>query len=156
MAQLSAGILLFRETDSGLQVLIGHPGGPFWAKRQAGAWSVPKGLVEPDEDPLAAARREFLEETGLDVGNEPVIDLGSVTQKSGKEVVAWAVRGDLDPAEARSNTIRVEWPRGSGRLVEFPEIDEVRWCGLPEATKLLNPAQQYFLVRLRKWLDHGK
>lgn len=152
--RLSAGILLFREREGQLQVLIGHPGGPFWAKKQEGAWSVPKGLVEQDEDPAQTALREFEEETGFALDPAALLPLGSVVLKSGKEVVAWGVEGDLDPAAAASNTVTVEWPRGSGRLLEFPEVDEVRWCSPEEAMTLLNPAQRPLVERLQKSLDH--
>lgn len=154
--KVSAGILLFREMRDELEVLIGHPGGPFWARKQEGAWSIPKGLVEPNESPVDAARREFAEETGFPVPPGRLVDLGSVTLRSGKRVTAWALRGTLDAAAAVSNTVRLEWPRGSKRMIEFPEIDEFRWCRKPEATLLLNPAQRPFIVALQKWLDHRK
>lgn len=156
MPPLSAGILLYRIVTTGIEVLIGHPGGPFWSKRNQGAWSIPKGLVGPGEDPLAAARREFTEETGFDPGHGDVIDLGNTVLRSGKLVEAWAILGDLDPAAATSNLVRIEWPRHSRRFIEFPEIDELRWCSVDEAQKLLNPAQQVFLERLIKYLDHVK
>ncbi len=155
-SSLSAGILLYRETGGVLEVLIGHPGGPFWAKRQEGAWSIPKGLVEAGEDARATALREFAEETGHVLRESDALALGEVTLRSGKRVVAWAMRGDLDPTKAVSNPVRMEWPRGSGRQIEFPEIDELRWCRVDEALRLLNPAQTDFLKRLRKWLDHAK
>jgi predicted NUDIX family NTP pyrophosphohydrolase len=156
VGQQSAGILLFREDRGVLEVLIGHPGGPFWANKQEGAWSIPKGLVEPDEDPMATARREFAEETGFAVPDSPAYDLGSVELRSKKQVVAWAIRGIVDPADATSNSVRMEWPRGSGRIIEFPEIDELRWCAEAEAEILLNSAQKRFIARLRKRLDHLK
>ena len=156
MPQLSAGILLYRPTPSGLEVLIGHPGGPFWSNRDDGAWSIPKGLVGPGEDALDAARREFQEETGSAVDTATATDLGTAVLRSGKLVRAWAVRGDLDPSTAASNLVRIERPRGSGRYIEFPEIDELRWCGIDEASRLLNPAQKVLIDRLRKSLDHEK
>ena len=155
-AQVSAGILLYRIVDDEVEVLIGHPGGPFWAKKHEGAWSVPKGIPDQGEEPSVAADREFEEETGFAVPPGRRIDLGSVTQKSGKQVVAWAVEGNVDASEARSNTVSMEWPRGSGRTLVFPEIDEFRWCTIAEAEKLLNPAQVDFLPRLIKSLDHRK
>lgn len=154
--KLSAGVLLFRTSGVVLEVLIGHPGGPFWANRNEGAWSIPKGLVEPGEDAASAARREFAEETGWEPSAGEMIDLGEVKLRSGKRVVAWAIEGNMDPGEATSNTVRLEWPRGSGRFIEFPEIDQLRWCPLPEAQTLLNPAQITFLARLQKWLDHAE
>lgn len=147
---------MFREDRGELEVLIAHPGGPFWAKKDEGAWSLPKGLVGPDEDPQRAAVREFTEETGFAVPSEDFLELGSVQLRSGKEVVAWAVRGDIDTAEASSNLVRMEWPRGSGRFIEFPEVDRLVWCTPTEAERLLNPAQATFLARLRKSLDHLK
>ncbi len=155
-AECSAGILLFRETGHHIEVLIGHPGGPFWANKNEGAWSIPKGLVEAGEDARSAAVREFAEETGHDVDDAGMLDMGEVTLRSGKRVVVWAIRGDLDPDQATSNKVRLEWPRGSGRIIEFPEIDELRWCPVPSAQRLLNPAQTVFLSRLRKRLDHGE
>ena len=154
--RLSAGILLYRDDRGSLEVLIGHPGGPFWAKRQQGAWSIPKGLVDDNEDPKAAARREFAEETGSPPPDAEMIDLGEVELRSGKRIIAWAIRGTLDTTQARSNTVKMEWPRGSGRMIEFPEIDQLRWCSATEAAVLLNPAQKTFLERLRKRLDHTK
>ncbi|MDJ0955136.1 MAG: NUDIX domain-containing protein [Acidimicrobiia bacterium] len=155
-SSLSAGILLYRTTRGVLEVLIGHPGGPFWAKKQEGAWSIPKGLVEAGEDARKTALREFAEETGHPLPDTEAHPLGEVTLRSGKRVVAWAIRGDLDPGKASSNLVRMEWPRGSGRQIEFPEIDELRWCPMDEAQRLLNPAQVEFLKRLRKRLDHVK
>jgi predicted NUDIX family NTP pyrophosphohydrolase len=150
----SAGILLYRRVGRRLEVLIAHPGGPLWAKRQAGAWSIPKGLVEPGESELETARREFAEETGTDLGAATATDLGRVQLRSGKTVTVWAVAGDLDPATTRSNSVRMEWPPRSGRMIEFPEIDEVRWCSPDEASRLLNPAQVEFIGRLQERLDH--
>lgn len=149
----SAGILLYRQCPE-LEVLLAHPGGPFWRNRQRGAWSIPKGLVEPGEDERAAAIREFAEETGYSVEREHLLPLGEVRLRSKKTVVAWACRGDLDPARLDSNAVRLEWPRGSRRLIEFPEIDEVRWCPLEEAAVLLNEGQLPLLDRLKELLDH--
>jgi len=152
--KLSAGILLYRLRDDRLQVLIGHPGGPFWADKEEGAWSIPKGLVEPGEDPEAAARREFEEETASPVPCAEMVGLGSITQRSGKTVLAWAVEGSIAADSARCNIVIMEWPRGGGKTIEFPEIDEFRWCTFSEAQRLLNGAQKPFLDRLQKWLDH--
>lgn len=147
---------MFRQDRGEIEVLIGHPGGPFWASKDEGAWSVPKGMVEPGEDTEQAARREFQEETGLELGGGGMIPLGSVVLKSGKEVVAWAISGVVDTAGATSNTVTVEWPRGSGRSITFPEIDRLLWCSLTEAGIRLNPAQRPFLARLVKSLDRGE
>ena len=153
--RLSAGVLLYRRVGGQLEVLIGHPGGPFWRNRNEGAWSIPKGLVGEGEDPQAAALREFAEETGTTVAGSDAVTLGSVRLASGKEVAAWAIEGDLDPAAASSNLVTMEWPRGSGRTIEFPEIDELRWCLPQEARILLNVAQGVFLDRLQESLDHA-
>jgi predicted NUDIX family NTP pyrophosphohydrolase len=144
---VSAGLLLFRRTAGGLEVFLAHPGGPFWAKRDAGAWSIPKGLVEEGEEPLAAACREFAEETGCHPPG-PFQSLGSVMQKSRKLVYAWACEGDADPGRVRSNEVRLEWPRGSGRWLTFPEVDRCAWFDLKTAHRKINPAQQAFLDRL--------
>ena len=149
----SAGILLFRQGQV-LEVLVAHPGGPFWQNRHRGAWSIPKGLIEPGEDAQAAALREFVEETGYHPRQERLVPLGEVQLRSKKTVIAWACRGDMDPAQLQSNPVRIEWPRGSGRFLEFPEIDEVRWCTLEEAADLLNERQLPFLFRLKEYLDH--
>jgi predicted NUDIX family NTP pyrophosphohydrolase len=144
----SAGILLHRGAGETLQVLLVHPGGPFWARRDAGAWSIPKGEHEPGEDELAAARREFAEELGQPApGGEP-IDLGEVRQKSGKAIHAWALAGDLDVTEVHSNTFPLEWPPRSGRTQEFPEVDRAEWFSLAQARAKLNPAQVELLDRL--------
>lgn len=153
---LSAGILLYRTAGDLLEVLIGHPGGPFWRGKHEGAWSIPKGLVEPGEDPLEAALREFAEETGHSPNPAQLLPLGSVELASGKEVVAWGVAGDVDPAGTSSNLITIEWPRGTGRMIEFPEIDEVRWCSPLEAKKLLNRAQGILVDRLQESLNHSQ
>jgi predicted NUDIX family NTP pyrophosphohydrolase len=153
----SAGILLWRERAGGIEVLLAHQGGPFWVKKDLGHWTVPKGEIEPGEERLAVARREFLEETGHAVPDGPAIELGEITQKSGKVVVAWAVRGDLDPSLAFSNTYDLEWPPRSGRIQSFPEIDRVDWFGLEEAARRLKAAQVPFLERLQAGLgDDGR
>ena len=146
-SNVSAGLLLFRRRGGGLEVFLAHPGGPFWANKDAGAWTIPKGLVEPGEDPLAAARREFEEETGVRPDG-PFLLLGSVRQRAGKEVHAWAFEGDADPDRVTSNTMWVEWPRGSGRRVKFPEVDRCEWFDPDAARTKLNPAQAEFVTRL--------
>ena len=152
-ARRSAGVLVFRRAgDGGLEVLVGHMGGPFWARRDARAWSIPKGEHGPDEDPVAAARREFAEELGVDVPTGELVDLGTVSQSGGKQVSVWAVEGDLDPATAVSNTFSLEWPRGSGRVQEFPELDRLAWLPIAEARRLLVRAQTAFLDRLQEAL----
>ena len=148
----SAGLLLFRRTDQGPQVFLAHPGGPFWARRDAGAWTIPKGLIEEGEDALATACREFEEETGLRPA-PPFLALGSIRQKSGKTVHAWAWQGDADPATIRSNTGRAEWPRGSGRWITFPEVDRCAWFDLADARGRINAAQAELIDRLQALLD---
>ncbi|MFJ5730262.1 NUDIX domain-containing protein [Streptomyces paradoxus] len=144
----SAGLLLFHPTDNGLEVLLGHMGGPFFARRDAGAWTVPKGEYEPDEPAWEAARREFLEELGLPPPDGEAIDLGEVRQTGGKTVTVWAVRADLDPASIVPGTFRMEWPPRSGQLQEFPELDRVAWFGLDRARAVIVKAQAAFLDRL--------
>jgi predicted NUDIX family NTP pyrophosphohydrolase len=144
----SAGILLYHGADDALEVLLVHPGGPFWARKDAGAWSIPKGEYSDDEDPLAAARREFAEELGSEPPPGEPSDLGEIRQKSGKLVHAWALAGDLDASEIRSNTFTLEWPPRSGRMGEFPEVDRAQWFALDLAREKLNPAQVAFLDRL--------
>jgi len=147
MAKLSAGILLFNRGQGGLRVLLVHPGGPFWAKKDAGAWTLPKGEYEPPEDPETAARRELAEETGLMLDG-PLIPLGEVTQASGKRVTAFAAAADFDPATLASNRFDLEWPPKSGRIQSFPEIDRAGWFDLETARTRLIPAQAVFLDRL--------
>jgi predicted NUDIX family NTP pyrophosphohydrolase len=149
----SAGILLYRLTDDGPEVLLVHPGGPFWARKDAGAWSIPKGEHDDDEDPQACARREFKEETGTALPPGALADLGRVRQKGGKVVAAWAAAGDLDPETIRSNTFEMEWPPRSGRTQAFPEVDRAGWFGLEAAREKLNPGQAPLLDRLRSLLD---
>jgi predicted NUDIX family NTP pyrophosphohydrolase len=151
-AKRSAGILLYRLPDGAPEVLLVHPGGPFWARRDAGAWSVPKGEYEDADEPLAAARREFEEETGTALETGELLELGDVKQKNGKVVSAWAAEGDLDPDTVHSNTFTMEWPPRSGRTAEFPEIDRAGWFGIDEARGKLNPAQAEFLDRLLELL----
>src|SRR5262245_60842671 len=146
----SAGILLWRERVGGLEVLLGHPGGPYFAGKDEDHWTVLKGEVDPGEDLLAVARREFEEETGNAPPDGPAIELGEIRQKSGKRVVAWALEGDLDPETAASNTFEMEWPPHSGRSGEFPEIDRVAWFELEEARVKIKAAQAAFLDRLER------
>jgi predicted NUDIX family NTP pyrophosphohydrolase len=144
----SAGLLLFRRTASGFEVLLGHMGGPFWARKDAGAWTVPKGEPESGEDLWDTARREFREELGLPVPEGTPLPLGEVVQSGGKHVTVWAVEGDLDPADVVPGTFAMEWPRGSGRTAEFPELDRVAWFGLDAAHGVVVRAQAAFLDRL--------
>lgn len=159
MPAVSAGILLFRRAPSGPEVLLAHPGGPFWARQDAGAWSVPKGIAEDGEALEAVAAREFAEETGFDltgVARDPVaplLDLGEVSLRSGKVIRAWAVEGDLDPAEAVSNEVEIEWPPRSGRRLTIPEVDRVAWFGLGEARRRAHPVQAAFVDRLEAALE---
>ena len=147
MPKLSAGILLFRRGPAGLEVMLVHPGGPFWAKKDEGAWSIPKGLAEEGEDLLAAAKREFLEETGMPVGGA-FLDLGAHKQASGKTIVAWACEGEFDPASLKSNTFSLEWPPRSGRMAEFPEVDRAAWYSIDEAFVKINKGQKPILAAL--------
>ena len=152
MPARSAGILLFRRGAAGPEVLLAHPGGPFWARKDLGAWSIPKGEHGDDESPLVCARREFAEETGAELPEGALVELGEVRQGGGKLVRAWAAEGDLDPEAVRSNTFELEWPPRSGRTQEFPEIDRAAWFGLDEAPERLLAAQAPFLDRLREHL----
>ena len=147
MARKSAGLLLFRRTPAGIEVLLVHPGGPLWAKKDEGAWSIPKGEIDADEDPLAAARREFEEELGSPVSGE-FTALAPIRQASGKIVHAWAVEGDFDPATFTSGTFSMEWPPRSGHQQQFPEVDRAEWFTLDEARVKLLEAQRAFLDRL--------
>ncbi|MFI9246382.1 NUDIX domain-containing protein [Streptomyces sp. NPDC053086] len=144
----SAGLLLFRRTDEGLEVLLGHMGGPFFAKKDAGAWTVPKGEYEADEPAWEAARREFQEELGLAPPDGEAVPLGEVVQSNGKIVTAWAVEADLDPETIEPGTFTMEWPPRSGRTQEFPELDRVAWLGLDRARAVIITAQAAFLDRL--------
>ncbi|MEV7200441.1 NUDIX domain-containing protein [Streptomyces griseoluteus] len=144
----SAGLLLFRHTDRGLEVLLGHMGGPFWATKDEGAWSVPKGEYEADEPAWDAARREFQEELGIAPPDGPALPLGEIAQRNGKIVTAWAVEADLDPATIVPGTFTMEWPPHSGRVQEFPELDRVAWFTPEEARPLMVTGQGTFLDRL--------
>jgi predicted NUDIX family NTP pyrophosphohydrolase len=148
----SAGILLYRLREGHLEVLLAHPGGPYFAKKDAGAWTIPKGEPDPDEDLYAVARREFEEETGHPAPDGPAIELGSIVQKGGKVVVAWAIEGDLDPAESRSNLFEMVWPPDSGSMQSFPEIDRVAWFDPAEARVRLKSTQIPLLERLEATL----
>ena len=148
MPVLSAGLLLHRRRGGTVEVLIGHPGGPFWARKDDGAWSIPKGEYDSGEDPWEAARREFAEEIGCAAPDGAVLDLGAVKQPSGKVLTVFAVAADLDVSMARSNTFTMEWPKGSGRLQEFPELDRVAWLPVPDARVKLLKGQRVFLDRL--------
>lgn len=145
---MSAGLLLYRVGDGGVEVLIGHPGGPFWARRDEGAWSIPKGEYTDEEDPLVAARREFAEEVGLPVPDGPCLPLAPVKQPGGKVVTAFAVHADLDVSDSVSNTFDLEWPKGSGRVRTYPEIDRVGWFAVPEARVKLLKGQRPLLDSL--------
>jgi predicted NUDIX family NTP pyrophosphohydrolase len=146
MTKRSAGILLFRRKPD-LEVFLVHPGGPFWAKKDLGAWSIPKGEYAEGEEPLAAARREFEEETGVALSGE-FLALGEIRQAGGKIVEAWALERDLDAAAIRSNTFEMEWPPRSGRMRAFPEVDRAAWLSVPAAEEKLIPAQAALVARL--------
>jgi predicted NUDIX family NTP pyrophosphohydrolase len=145
--KISAGLLLFRRGSAGLEVFLAHPGGPFWSHKDAGAWTIPKGVIEPGEEPLAAAIREFEEETGVRPEG-PFRPLGSIRQKAGKEIHAWAWEGEADPGSVTSNMARTEWPRGSGRWLTFPEVDRCDWFDPRTAREKINPAQAELIARL--------
>jgi predicted NUDIX family NTP pyrophosphohydrolase len=150
----SAGILLYRVAGEVPEILLVHPGGPYWTKKDAGAWSIPKGEYEEDEEPHACALRELGEELGDAaplLESDALVDLGSVRQKGGKEVQAWAAEADFDPAQLHSNSFSMEWPPRSGKEQEFPEVDRAEWFDPDEARRRLNPAQVEFVDRL---LDH--
>ncbi|MEV6591358.1 NUDIX domain-containing protein [Streptomyces acidicola] len=152
-ARRSAGLLLYRRAAGGLEVLLGHMGGPFFARRNAGAWTVPKGEYEPAEPAWDAARREFQEELGLSPPDGEAVPLGEVRQTGGKVVTAWAVEADLDPAAVAPGTFRMEWPPKSGQVQEFPELDRVEWLGLDRAREVIVKAQAVFLDRLAEHSD---
>lgn len=152
--KLSAGLLLYRVRNQRIEVLLAHPGGPFYSKKDEGVWSLPKGEVSEGEDLLACAQREFEEETGF-VANGPFLPLGSVRQKSGKVVHAWAFEGDCDPSRLRSNSFELEWPPRSGRMQRFPEIDRAEFFDLEAARVKLNPGQVAFLEVLEREVRAG-
>ncbi len=148
----SAGILLYRTKSDRLEVLIAHPGGPFFAKKDKGVWSIPKGLYEDDENPFDAAKREFEEEIGSPPPNGQYIELGEIKRKDGKNIRAWAVEGDIYEVSVKSNTFKIEWPPKSGSIQEFPEIDRAKWLDLTTASQKLQLAQIEFLERLAQYL----
>lgn len=150
-APISAGLLLFRRTERGLELFLAHHGGPFWQGRDLGAWSIPKGMVDPGEALFAAACREFEEETGIRP-QPPFLPLGSIRQKAGKVVHAWAWEGDADPERVTSNVARTEWPRGSGRWITYPEVDRCAWFDPPTARQKMIAAQAELIDRLETLL----
>ena len=154
MRRQSAGILLYRLTKSGLEVFLVHPGGPYWARRDRGAWTIPKGEFEADEEPFTAAIREFFEETGAQV-HGPFMPLGSVRQRSGKLVSVWAAEGDFDPQDLKSNSFSLEWPPNSGGQQEFPEVDRAAWFSVDEGRMKINSGQLAFIERLQEILEKG-
>jgi predicted NUDIX family NTP pyrophosphohydrolase len=147
----SAGLLMFRRRPAGAEVLLAHPGGPYWIRRDEGAWTLPKGEFPPDEEPLAGAIREFREETGFQPA-PPYFPLGEARQKSGKRIIAWAFEGDADPAQLRCNLFEMEWPPRSGRIEKFPEVDRAAWFPLEQARVKLIEGQLPFLEALRQWV----
>lgn len=148
----SAGVLLYRRRDGIVQVLLAHPGGPYWRGRDAGAWTIPKGLLADGESAEAAARREVQEELGLQL-HGPLVSLGWIRQRSGKRVDAFAAEAEFDVATLRSNAFRMEWPPRSGRMVEFPEVDRAAWFTPADARRAILPAQAELLGRLEAWLS---
>jgi predicted NUDIX family NTP pyrophosphohydrolase len=152
MSKVSAGLVMYRKRNSQLEVLLVHLGGPFWAKKDAGAWFIPKGEVNPGEDEFSAAKREFEEETGLQSGPE-FLQLGSVKHKSGKKVLAWAFESDCEPTSLRSNTFQMEWPPRSGKSQEFPEIDRFAFFTIEAAREKMHSAEFEFLPRLAELLS---
>jgi len=155
MPKKSAGLLLFREASGHLEVLLVHPGGPYWAKKDDGAWSIPKGELEENEDPLSAAKREFSEETGIVLAEGEAIPLETVRQPGGKLVYAWAMNRDLDPASLKSNTFSMEWPPKSGRHQEFPEIDRAAWFTVETARQKILKGQAPLLEQLQQVQRQG-
>jgi predicted NUDIX family NTP pyrophosphohydrolase len=156
MGKASAGLLMYRKRNAQLEVLLVHLGGPLWAKKDAGAWFVPKGEVNPGEDELSAAQREFQEETGIRPAGSEFLPLGSVKHKSGKKVTAWAFEGDCDPTAVRSNTFQMEWPPRSGKTREFPEVDRAAFFTVDAAREKMHPAEFEFLPRLASILTGDK
>jgi predicted NUDIX family NTP pyrophosphohydrolase len=155
MPKVSSGLLMYRVREGALEFLLVHPGGPFWKNKDAGAWTIPKGEVQSGEDLLVAARREFHEELGIEP-NGIFDELKPVKQKGGKVVHAWAFEGDCDPEKCRSNLFQMEWPLGSGKQAEFPEVDKAAWFGMQEARVKINPAQIPFLDEIQDSLEWKK
>ena len=155
MPKASAGLLMYRKRNGGLEALLVHLGGPFWKNKDRGAWFVPKGEINPGEDQLVAARREFQEETGL-VPTGEFLSLGSVKHQSGKTVTAWAFSGDCDPASLKSNTFEMEWPPKSGKRVQFPEIDRAEFFTVKKARDKMHPAEFELLTRLEQLLESSE
>lgn len=153
MPKRSAGLMMYRRSTTGLEVFLVHPGGPLWSGKDHGAWTIPKGEYESDEDPLVAAQREFEEETGFPVTGH-FLELGTVKQKSGKVVTAWAFEGDCDPDKLRSNTCKIEWPPRSGRRLEIPEVDRGRWFYMEEARGYIREEQRPLLDNLCTLIRH--
>jgi predicted NUDIX family NTP pyrophosphohydrolase len=154
MPKQSAGVLVYRQRAGKLEFFLVHPGGPLWQNKDAGVWSIPKGEFAAGEEPLDAAKREFGEETGMTVEGE-FVPLGSLKQRGGKVVYAWAVRGDFDAAQVRSNTFDLEWPPRSGRFVAFPEVDRGEWFSMSEAREKIKPAQIEFLDQVARLVGQG-
>jgi predicted NUDIX family NTP pyrophosphohydrolase len=156
-AKRSAGILLFRRQGGAIEFLLVHPGGPFWAKKDAGAWSIPKGQIENEEEPRACAIRELDEELGAapELDPEQLVELGSIKQKAGKVVEAWAAEADFDPGALASNSFEMEWPPRSGKQQEFPEVDRAEWFSVEKAREKILPAQAELLDRLLERLGSG-
>jgi len=152
MPRRSAGLLLYRRKGREIEVFLVHPGGPYWARKDLGAWSIPKGEYSADEDPLAAARREFKEETGFSLDGE-FIELGTIRQAGGKFVSAWALEGDCDPERLKSNHFQLQWPPGSGRMTDFPEVDRGQWFTLREAQDRIFLSQKQLLDLLEQKLS---
>jgi predicted NUDIX family NTP pyrophosphohydrolase len=151
MPKQSAGLLMYRPTSAIAEVFLVHPGGPYWSKKEGGSWTIPKGEYASDEEPLAAAIREFREETGFEV-SEPFLALGTVRQKSGKLVFAWAFEGNCDPSKLVSNSCEIEWPPRSGKRITIPEVDRGEWFSLDRARKFIRPEQILLLAALRSLL----
>lgn len=154
-ANVSAGLLLYRRVRGFLEIFLAHPGGPFWTARDLGAWTIPKGVIDPGEEPFAAAQREFKEETGI-TASGPFVPLGSIRQRAGKTVHAWAWEGDADPSVVFSNMMQCEWPRGSGKYITVPEIDRCQWFDSETAKGRINSAQAELIERLEKLLTQER
>jgi predicted NUDIX family NTP pyrophosphohydrolase len=155
MAKLSAGILMYRRSSRGIELLLAHPGGPFWASKDQGAWSIPKGEYDESEDALIAAKREFAEELGSAPPARPFVDLGAIKQPSRKVITAFAIEGDFDPATLVSNHFELEWPPKSGRKQSFAEIDSAQWFSASAAREKIEPGQAEFIDRLLEYLGHS-